>query len=188
MNWKDVSKAIGTAAPLLGTLIGGPIGGTIGTAISGILGVENKPDAVISALKADPQALVKLKQYEMLHTERLQQMQLDEISMRLKDTDSARNRQNKHEEATGGSDINLYVLAWMVVLGFFTVVGTTMFIPIPQESSNIVYMLLGILGAEFGAVMRYFFGSSEGSSIKTKIMAAYGRAKSAIKPATEEKY
>ena len=185
MKWKDISKVIGSAAPIVGGLIGGPAGAGIGTAISQILGVANTPDAVVNALKTDPDALVKLKQYEIDHKYDLQKLQLEAVKADLADVQDARNRQNQHEIATGKSDVNLYVLAWTIVAGFFGLIAIMMYVAIPAESNNIIYMLFGTLAAGFGSVMQYFFGSSKGSKDKTRLLA---REKSDIKPTTEEKY
>jgi len=171
MTWKDVGKAIGKAAPVLGSVVGGPAGGAIGEAISALLGVENKPDKVAEALKTNPEAFVKLKQYEMQHQEELQKLQLENVKTYLQDLQNARARQVEHEKATGKTDINLYVLAWSIVIGFFVLIGVMMFVAIPSESNNIIYMLFGTLSAGFGSVMQYFFGSSRGSNEKTKILA-----------------
>ena len=182
MKWSDISKVLGPVAPIVGGLIGGPAGAGIGSVISGLLGVANKPDAVIDALKSDPDALVKIKQYEIDHKYDLQKIQLETVKANLADVQDARSRQNRHEEATGKSDINLYVLAWTIVIGFFGLIGTMMYVAIPAESNNIIYMLFGTLAAGFGSVMQYFFGSSRGSKEKTLML---GRQMSAIKPAEE---
>ena len=182
MKWGDIGNVIGKAAPIVGGLIGGPAGAGIGSAISGLLGVANEPDEVAKALKGDPDALVKIKQYEIDHKYDLQKVQLEAVKVDLTDVQDARSRQNEHEKATGKSDINLYVLAWTIVIGFFGLIGVMMYVAIPAASNNIIYMLFGTLAAGFGSVMQYFFGSSRGSKEKTLML---GRQVSAIKPAEE---
>ncbi len=88
MSWKDVSKVIGNVAPVIGSLIGGPAGGAIGSVVSSLLGTKNSPDEIINALKTNPEALVKLKQYEMQHKEKLKELQLQAVKMQM-DKDSA---------------------------------------------------------------------------------------------------
>jgi len=188
MEWKDVAKVIGSAAPIVGGLIGGPAGAGVGTLISQALGVGNSPDAVVNALKTDPDALVKLKQFEMTHKEKLQELQLESVKAYLGDVQNARGRQNAHEKATGETDYNLYILAWTIVAGFFGLIAVMMYVTIPQESNNIIYMLFGTLSAGFGSVMQYFFGSSKGSKEKTILMDKHMEKLSSIKPAEEESY
>jgi len=185
MTWKDVGKVVGKVAPVLGTVIGGPAGGAIGEVVSSLLGTENDPDKVVEALKTNPDALVKLKEYEMQHIEKLRELQLENLKVYMQDIQNARQRQVEHEKATGKSDINLYVLAWTIVLGFFGLIAIMMFVSIPEASNNIIYMLFGTLAAGFGSVMQYFFGSSKGSSDKTKLLANVGRVQSPIPPAEE---
>ena len=64
----------------------------------------------------------------------------------------------------------MYLLATVVVFGFFGVVATLFFVDVPEASENVLYMLVGTLAAEFGSIMRYFFGSSKGSSDKTAML------------------
>lgn len=173
MNWGDIGKLIGTAAPIVGTAIGGPAGAAVGSLVAGLLGVDDTPDAVANAIKADPSIAIKIEELKLKAHEldleavtKAKQAEIDELSIRLADIQSARTRQVEHEKATGESDINLYVLAWVVIVGFFTLIGMTMFIEI-KDSTGTVFMLMGTLSAGFGAVIQYFFGSSKSSADKT---------------------
>jgi len=170
MNWKDISNVVSEVAPTLGTILGGPAGGSIGSAISSLLGVDDAPEKVVEVLKTNPDALLKLKEYEMQYKGKLQELQLENVKSVMDDIQNARNRQIKHEKATGTSDINLYVLAWIVVFGFFTLLGLTFFIAIPDDSNGVVFTLFGTLSTGFGMVLQYFFGSSAGSKMKTTMM------------------
>lgn len=67
-------------------------------------------------------------------------------------------------------EIHLYIISVFIITGFFTLVGLLIFFDIKDGSKEIVYTLLGTLGASFGAVINYFFGSSEGSKDKTKLL------------------
>ena len=72
MEWKDVSKALGSVAPVLGTLVGGPAGAAIGAVVAQALGVGATPGEVSQALTIDPEAAVKLKQIEATRQTELQ--------------------------------------------------------------------------------------------------------------------
>ena len=72
------------------------------------------------------------------------------------------------------SDKHLYILAWVIVIGFFVLVAMTMFVNI-QDSTGAVFMLMGAMAAGFGSVIQYFFGSSKGSDDKTKYMAGVNK-------------
>ena len=62
--WGSIKTIVGSAAPMIGTLIGGPAGSVVGGMVASALGVENTPSAIEQELKSNPQALVKLKQLE----------------------------------------------------------------------------------------------------------------------------
>lgn len=173
MKWEDVGKAIGKTAPLLGTLLS-PITGGASVAVAGLvsnlLGVDNNPTAVIDALKASPDKLLELQKYELEHKLELQKLQLADVTAHLQDVQNARTRQIEHEKIAG-TDINLYLLAWMIVIGFFALVATMIFVQLPAGSNEVIFMLFGSLAAGFGSVIGYFFGSSKSSSDKTVLMS-----------------
>lgn len=52
-------------APALATAVAGPMGGLAVKAIAERLGVEDKVEAVVSAMQADPEAALKLKEIDV---------------------------------------------------------------------------------------------------------------------------
>lgn len=68
-------------------------------------------------------------------------------------------------------DLNLYILSWLVVIGFYSLVGVLMWKPIPKGSNEVLFILFGSLSSGFGTVLGYFFGGSKGSDEKTKLMS-----------------
>ncbi|QDH49672.1 hypothetical protein KYLE_63 [Pantoea phage Kyle] len=83
MNWSDIGKAIGGAAPILGGLLGGPAGAAIGSVVSATLGVENTPDSVDSALRNNPEALLRLKELQENSKVELQKLAVQAEQNRL---------------------------------------------------------------------------------------------------------
>ncbi|MDN5850288.1 MAG: holin family protein [Nitrococcus sp.] len=83
MDWSDIAGFIGSAAPLLGGVLAGPAGAAAGRLVASALGVEDKPAALAAALKADPQALIKLKQIEQEHVRELRRMTIEAETARL---------------------------------------------------------------------------------------------------------
>ena len=73
--------------------------------------------------------------------------------------------------ATGSRDINLYVLAWTVVVGFFGLVALLMFVALPSGAAGYINQLFGAMAAGFGMVLSYFFGTNKSSSEKTRMLA-----------------
>jgi hypothetical protein len=88
----------------------------------------------------------------------------------LADRQSARDREIEITKATGKRDLNLYILAWVVVGGFLGLTGLLTFVTVPTENQGPVNQLYGALAMGFGAVIGYFFGSSQSSDLKTRIM------------------
>lgn len=82
MDWKDISAAVGKAAPLLGTLLGGPAGGAVGGLIASALGTGAEPAEVAQAL-ANPEAAAKLRQVEAERQTRLQELATDQAKAEL---------------------------------------------------------------------------------------------------------
>ncbi|MCG7585672.1 3TM-type holin [Photobacterium sp. OFAV2-7] len=72
--WDTVKSLIGTAAPLVGTLIGGPAGGAVGGLVASALGVENTPEAIEAELRINPEALLTLKKLESDERVRLREL------------------------------------------------------------------------------------------------------------------
>ena len=69
-------------APSIATALGSPLAGMAVSALAERFGVEDEVEAVTKAIKADPEAAMKLKQLE-----------LDKFKAVLADKDSARNRE-----------------------------------------------------------------------------------------------
>lgn len=91
------------------------------------------------------------------------------------------------DEAAGKpkKDYFLYITAWAVLAMFFILTAVLMFFPLPEASSQAVFMLFGALASGFGTVLQYFFGSSKGSSDKTKMLAELENKKPSITGETQ---
>ena len=178
--WDNIKELIGTSAPVIGTLLGGPAGGAVGGLISKVLGVDNTPEAIELALMNNPDALLKIKELEtskelaILQAE-LENKRIDVSSvidnrkldnekdqMFLSDKQSARSRQVDSEKATGKRDTALYAIAGVIVFAFFASIIVLMITKLDKGSGTyeLLLIMLGVLGAKFGTVVDYFFGSS----------------------------
>lgn len=172
MGWKD---ALGKIAPVLGMALTGNIPGAAAAAIGTIadaLGLDSKtPEAIETAMKGmTPEQAVALKRAD-------QQFALDQLKemhraaeeaerIASQDRDSARKRE------IAVKDYTPMILAYIVSLGFFGVLGFMLTQSIPDTGKEALLIMLGSLGAAWTGVIAYYFGSSAGSSKKTDIMAS----------------
>ena len=93
MDWKDVGNIVSKAAPILGAILGGPVGAAAGGALSlaaSALGVDATPEAVMQAVKDDPDALIRLRELEVQERATLLQWQTAQIQAEVEDRKAGR--------------------------------------------------------------------------------------------------
>ena len=135
------------------------------------LGVELKPDM-------SPEDLAKIQIAQMEHEEELLKLRLEEdkldlaeLELRLKDTNSAREREvqiSTSDKAPLLNKIVTPVLALSILLLTFILFGVVMFDGSPVEASrkDILIYILGVLSAIASQIVSYYFGSSQSSKDK----------------------
>ena len=156
--------------PGVGTIPAAALGAVAALGRSFGLGTTAKPEEVLAAISADPEMRLKVMIAENEFALKMKQAELDETKAFLSDVQSARSRQIEHEKATGQSDLNLYVLAWTIIVGFFVLIGVLLFVPLPPDQTGVLFMLFGALSAGFGSVLSFFFGSNKSSENKTAMI------------------
>lgn len=127
-----------------------------------------------------PEQVAQLKQAEMEHEEELMRLKLEEnklgleeLSMRLKDVGSAREREVQIATSKDAPLLNKIVtplLALSLLVLTFILFGVVMFDNTPVESSrkDILIYILGVLSAISTQIVSYYFGSSQGSKDKSE--------------------
>lgn len=180
-----VDYAPGIAAALT-TVTGGaaaPAGIAL-TALSALgkacgLGSDATPEEIHAAIQtADPETKLKLMQAENDFKLKIREQDLDELKARLNDVQSARQAEVAKTQATGKRDINLYVLAYLYIAGFFIsmiamvwmMIDGTFPEEIPQALVFLLGNLFGCLTSGVGAIIQYFFGTSASSAKKTDLL------------------
>ena len=162
MKWSDIGKTVAEFAPMLGGLVGGPAGAGVGSLIASAFGVENKPDAIAEAIKADPQAAVKLRQIELENKTELERLALETTKSELLDKQDAR-ANHKHSLMPSALSMLLSLaVAGIIYMLFYT--------EPPEGSKDVLFMVLGVVIKEWGGSMQYWFGTTRSSADKSKVM------------------
>jgi len=74
MNWSDIGNLVAKAAPLVGTALLGPAGGAIGAGLASLFGTDADPEKIAQAINADPEAMIKIRQYELANEKHLNEL------------------------------------------------------------------------------------------------------------------
>lgn len=148
----ELLSLVKNVAPGIATALGGPLGGMAVTALAERFGVKDEVEAVTKAIKADPEAAMKL-----------QQLELEKFKAILADKDSARDREVSiatNDKAPLLSKLISPALAMIVVVAWvgiqFTLLNTT----VPQEMRELVARVLGTLDGALMVILSYYFGAS----------------------------
>jgi len=155
----ELIQFLAKAAPALATAVAGPLGGIAVSAIAKQFGVEDSVAAVTQAVKADPEAALKLAQID-----------IEKLKMEYANTADARAMQ---VAALNQSDIfskrfTMYLTAfWSVCAAIY--IGFITFSVIPDNNVRFADTILGfILGTVIATMLNFWFGSSIGSKEKDK--------------------
>jgi hypothetical protein len=163
-----------TLAPLLGTALGGPLGGAAAAFIGDKLGLHEKTiEAVTAALTSgtlSPDQLTNIKLAEIEFKKFLETNKIDVLKIEAADRDSARNMMSITKAKTPA------VLTYILGLGFFIVLFALFLVPGVKDSPPLMIML-GVLGAEFSAACKFWYGTTNSSGDKNALLAAAGTSK-----------
>ncbi len=108
-----LSDLVSKVAPIIGGLLtGGPLGaGAVAIKmLASTFGTSPEPDKIVAAIKADPQAAVKLRQLELDNKVELQRLSLENETARI----IAVNRTMRVEAAAN----DVYVRRWRPTIGY----------------------------------------------------------------------
>lgn len=169
MYWK---KIISTVAPWIGTALGGPLGGMAVEAAANALGLSEKTvDAVKTAIAgATPEQMLALKQADQTFALQMQKLGYENIeklaALAVENTKDARNMQIVTRSPVPA------ILAVLITIGFFGILIGMMAGWLKTADNQALLIMLGALGAAWGAVVNYYFGSSAESGRKNDLLAA----------------
>lgn len=165
----SVIQSVSKYAPLIGAVLPIPGASIIGNAIGALFGGSiEKPEELASKISADPDAEIKLKTIEANMEIQLHQIianqAISQTQSIVQDKINARNMQIETKSKTPN------ILAFLVTLGFFSLLGFLCEGNIPQENVSVLNIMLGSLGGSFITIIAFYFGSSSSSEAKTKML------------------
>jgi len=157
-----------TLAPLVGTALGGPLGGAAASFLADKLGIQTSTvEAVTEVLnsgKMSPDQIAQIKSAELEFKKFLEQNKIDLEKIHMENTRSARDMQINTRSSFPA------VLSAGITTGFFGILGWMLYDENITNSEPILIML-GSLGAAFGAVVNFWLGSTAGGQAKTEMLA-----------------
>lgn len=163
MDWKKT-------LPFIGALATGNIPGLVSAAASAIgdalgLPVEPTPAAIDKALSsATPEQMAALKSIDADLKIKMRGFDVEEKRIEVDNTKDARAMQVATRSYTPD------ILAILIVTGFFSILTAMLMGKLKLDDNQSLLILLGALSAGFGSVLNYFFGSSNGSQAKDRLL------------------
>ena len=167
-DWKEI---VGAVAPILATTLtaGNPLAGIAVKVLSEKF--LNKPDGTEDELAtimtgASPEILAEVKKVEADFKVRMKEAGVDLEKTYATDRANARAK----EIATG--DKTPKILAGVYTVGYFALLGSIMKWGLPEGEGTreVLIALISIMTGAQMMIMTYYFGSSKGSSDKTKML------------------
>jgi hypothetical protein len=157
-----------TLAPLLGTALGGPLGGAAATFIANKLGLDSTEVKAVSDVlnsgKLTPDQVSQIKLAEIDFQKFMESNKIAIADLEVKNVEGAR----RMKEAT--HSLFPEILSTLVTLGFFGILCWMMYDKSALDSQPLLIML-GSLGAAFGAVINFWLGSNKGSDRTKELLA-----------------
>lgn len=164
MDWKEIGRtAASVGAPLLGGALFGPAGAAVGSIIAAQFGVspDATPDQVLTAIKGDPDAALKLRKIETDHVEHLQALENERLRIETADVQNAR---SAHQHHWMPSAITLLMCAM-----FGMIIGALFIWAVPGDNKDIVVYITGQVSGILTSCVTYWVGSTRASANKDMI-------------------
>lgn len=163
-DWKALVR---TVAPGIASVFGTPLAGM---GVSALLNAILPPDSpqpenaeaflATQLSLANPEMLLKLKQADHQFALDMERAGVDLRKLDVEDRNSARAREATVRDQTPK------ILAYMLTAGFFGIMAMLLVHPVPAESKEVLYIMIGSLGTAWIGSMTYYHGSSAGSAAK----------------------
>ena len=165
----NLGKLLGSIAPMIATALGGPVGGLAVQVLGDALGIseptQQKVEEAFKSGSMTGEQIAAVRQAEIALEKRSQELGIDLEQIHSKDRDSARQLQIQTKSRIPG------VLAILITVGFFGILVGMLTGSLQASGNNeALLILLGALGAAWGAVVNFYYGSSAGSAAKNEML------------------
>jgi hypothetical protein len=167
----DLTTILKAIAPWIGTALGGPLGGVAVSFAGKALGLTDATQETLKTALAGmtPEQSLALKQADNDFQAHMQQLGFDHLdkleALAVDNTKDARAMQVATKSWIPGT------LAILITAGFFGILIGMMSGQLKTADNQALLIMLGALGAAWGAVVQYYFGSSAGSARKDELQA-----------------
>lgn len=170
----DFTAILKTVAPWIGTALGGPLGGMAVEAAANALGLSDKTtEAVKTAIAgASPEQMLALKKADQDFALQMQALGFKQITDL--EAIAAADRKDARAMQVATRSPMPAILSFVVTVGFLGLLTGMMLGVLHVSDSQALLLMLGALGAAFGAVMQFWFGTTHDSGRKTDMIAKGG--------------
>lgn len=155
-------------APTLASAILGPLGGVAVAALGKVFGIEAATTAQVSKVFQDgrmtPEQLTAIKELEMKYQNDEKERGFRYEELIFKNTADARDMQ-KQTKSFFPATLSIFITS-----GFFSILITMLVWE--YKPTEPLLIMLGALGAAFGAVVNFWLGSSNGSQRKSELLGS----------------
>lgn len=155
-------------------------GNTIGLAtmaakdILGALGLDDSEKPVESVLEVLNNGLTPEQTQKLKETEQNFQIKMKELGYKnLEELEkiAVDDRKSAREREISVKDNTPKVLAYLVTLGFFSILTYMIVYGLPNTGAEPLLIMLGSLGTSWTAIVAYYYGSSSSSQLKTEMLS-----------------
>ncbi|PHX05493.1 hypothetical protein [Vibrio splendidus] len=156
--WEQVKSIVGQAAPLVGSLLGGPSGNAVGSLLAGVLGVKDSPEEIIKELLHNPEALLKIVEFQAQHSNKLQALALDQYTKQLEDSQDARDHNSEHWMPP----LLTLILCAMVAGMYYSLFKWV----VPEKYEQLIFLITGQVMGAFSTAIVFWLGATMMQGIK----------------------
>jgi hypothetical protein len=155
-------------APTLASALLGPLGGVAVAAIGKVLNIDNATTETVAKVfedgKLTPEQVANIRALEIDFKKHESELGFRYADLEFKNTDSARKMQIETKSVFPA------LLSSFITIGFFGILGWMLYDDNIANSEPVLIML-GSLGAAFGAVCNFWLGTSHSSQVKNSLIS-----------------